>query len=116
MRDRPINLPCTGIASFCKAPVVEDLEGIDADVTVLGIPWDEGISFRPGTRLGPRDIRNHSMRYAFKQRSVQEGGYWDMDLGRSLLQGVRMVDAGDVDIIYTDVIRTFDLITEMASV
>ena len=115
MRDRPVNLPCTGIASFCKSPIVDDLEAVAADVAVLGIPWDEGVSFRPGTRLGPRDIRQYSTRFAFRQRGIDEGGYWDIDLGRRFLDGLKLVDTGDVDVIYTDVTRTFDLITESVS-
>ena len=37
-----INLPFTGIASFCKFPISTDLETISADVGIFGIPWDEG--------------------------------------------------------------------------
>ncbi len=115
MRERPVNLACTGIASFCKVPIVEDVDVLSADVAVLGIPWDEGSSFRPGCRLGPRDIRQYSVRYAFRQRGVQDAGYWDIDYRKRFLEGVKLVDTGDVDIIYTDLPRTFDLISESVS-
>ncbi len=115
MRERPVNLACTGIASFCKVPVVEDFEDVTADIAVLGVPWDEGSSFRPGCRLGPRDIRQYSTRYAFRQRGESGGGYWDIDYRTRFLDGVKIVDTGDVDIIYTDLHRTFDLITESIS-
>ena len=51
------NLPSVGLVSFMKSPICEDFSKIDADVAVLGIPYDAGIGFRPGTRFGPRDIR-----------------------------------------------------------
>jgi len=55
-----VNLAFTGIASFAKAPVCADLGCLRADVAVLGIPWDEGVSYRPGARFGPRAIREAS--------------------------------------------------------
>jgi agmatinase len=111
MRERPVNLPSTGIASFCKAPIVEDFDNLSADVAVLGIPWDESTGFRPGSRLGPREIRQYSVRFP-----LQKGiGFWDVDFGRRFLADVNLVDTGDVDIVYTDLSRTFDLITDSVS-
>ena len=48
------NLPSVGLATFMKSPVCEDLSKIDADVAILGIPYDGGTGFRPGAvgRLG----------------------------------------------------------------
>jgi agmatinase len=47
-----------GSTSFCKAPlVVEPSDLYDADVAILGAPVDEGVTNRPGTRYGPRAIR-----------------------------------------------------------
>src|SRR5690349_14498119 len=45
------NLPSVGLATFMKSPVCEDLSRIDADVAVLGIPYDSGTGFRPGSRF-----------------------------------------------------------------
>jgi agmatinase len=47
-----------GVGTYCKAPLAlrpEDLDGVD--VAVLGAPCDEGVSYRPGARFGPRSIR-----------------------------------------------------------
>jgi agmatinase len=38
-----VNLPFTGIASFCKFPIHTDLETLSADVAIFGVPWDEGV-------------------------------------------------------------------------
>lgn len=46
------------IASFLRAPLADTLEALD--IALVGIPFDGGVSNRPGTRHGPREIRNQS--------------------------------------------------------
>ena len=53
-----------GIRTFLHAPYIDDIEKVDADVVVVGVPFDEGTSARPGARYGPRDIREGSLIYA----------------------------------------------------
>jgi agmatinase len=95
------NLPSVGLVSMFRAPICEDFSKIDADVAFLGIPYDGGIGFRPGTRFGPREIRNYSVRYS-AWGGQSPDGYWDVNQRKRLLKGVRMVDCGDVDIAYYD--------------
>src|SRR5215813_6450259 len=45
-------------ATFMRLPHVEDPRGLD--VAIVGVPYDGGTSYRPGARLGPREIRNQS--------------------------------------------------------
>jgi agmatinase len=45
-------------ATFMRLPHVTDPAGLD--VAILGVPFDGGTSYRPGARLGPREIRNQS--------------------------------------------------------
>ena len=111
MPEPRLNLPITGIASFCKAPICMDPATLEADVAILGVPWDEGTGFRPGARFGPRSIREYSVRYAFGERGAAVGGYWDVEARRRYLEKLRLADCGDVDIIYTDWQRTFANIT-----
>lgn len=93
------NLPSVGLATFFRSPVCEDFSKLDADVAFLGIPYDCGIGFRPGTRFGPREIRSYSVRYS--AWGGQGGsGYWDVNQRKRFLSGVRMADCGDVDIAY----------------
>jgi agmatinase len=108
MERYPVNLPYVGIASFAKLPVVEDLAAVEADVAILGVPWDAGVGYRPGARFGPRGIREYSTRFAFGERGLKPDGYWDIELGRRRLAGVRLVDCGDTDALYLDVGYTFD--------
>ncbi len=44
-----LNLPFTGILFFCRYPVVTDLARLDADVAILGMPFDIATQYRPGT-------------------------------------------------------------------
>jgi agmatinase len=52
------NLTSVGLATLFKSPVCEDFSAIDADVAFLGIPYDGGVGYRPGTRFGPSVMRN----------------------------------------------------------
>lgn len=108
------NLPYTGIASFAKFPIHTDLATVDADVAILGVPWDAGIGYRPGARFGPRGLRDASTRFAFGERGQTVSGYFDIQLDQRLLNGPRLVDCGDVDSLYLDHERTFRLATEAA--
>jgi agmatinase len=95
------NLPSVGLISMFRSPICEDFSKIDADIAFLGIPYDGGIGFRPGTRFGPRDIRTYSLRYSAWGSNVPSG-YWDVNQRKRFLKGIRMVDCGDVDIAYYD--------------
>jgi agmatinase len=47
-----------GLATFCKLPLVLDpAELAGVDVAILGAPFDETVSHRPGARFGPRAVR-----------------------------------------------------------
>src|SRR5260370_24810079 len=48
----------TGIPTFMRAPYREDLARID--IGLVGVPFDGGVTNRPGARHGPREIRNQS--------------------------------------------------------
>lgn len=47
-----------GVTSFLRRTYSKDLTGVDLAVT--GIPFDQAVTNRPGTRLGPRAIREAS--------------------------------------------------------
>jgi agmatinase len=88
-------LPFSGIATFFKAPYVPAPAAADADVAVVGIPWDLGTTNRSGARMGPRALRDASTMWAFQQ---DHETLYDGEAGVELLGGVRWVDCGDVTI------------------
>lgn len=47
-----------GIATFARLPRLEEVS--KADIAVVGVPFDAGVSFRPGTRFGPSAVREIS--------------------------------------------------------
>jgi agmatinase len=94
---RPVHLPyVAGPCSFCRALVVDEVGSMPGDVGIafLGIPYDEGTIYRPGSRFGPRSIREASAVYASSPRGF--AGFYDVEVGRVLLAQVVMVDVGDV--------------------
>ncbi|MDL2335334.1 MAG: agmatinase [Chloroflexota bacterium] len=82
----------TGVTlSFCNRPLVEDpveLARKAPDVVIVGAPVDEGVSYRPGARFGPRAIR---------QASYTHGGY-SLQLDISPFEHLSVVDAGDANV------------------
>ncbi|AXX98135.1 agmatinase [Profundibacter amoris] len=93
-----LDLPFVGIATFAKKPYVQDWSSIDADVAILGAPYDFGTQWRPGARFGPRAVREASTLFAFGHA----GAYDHEDDATYLGADVRIVDIGDADIIHTD--------------
>jgi len=68
-----------------RLPYQTDLAGVD--IAMLGVPFDSGTSYRPGARLGPREIRAQSSLirpYSYFQKI-------------SPFERLTIVDAGDVD-------------------
>jgi agmatinase len=54
-----------GVTSFMRRKYVTDLQGVD--VAVTGVPLDTATTNRPGTRFGPRGIRNASTIMAWEK-------------------------------------------------
>ncbi len=48
----------TGIASFFRTPMTQDLS--EVDVGLIGVPYDGGVTHRSGARHGPKAVRDQS--------------------------------------------------------
>ncbi len=92
-----LNLPFVGICTFAKAPYQPDWSALDADIAVLGAPFDFGTQWRAGARFGPRAIREASTLFSFGH-----AGAYDHEDDMTYLDGARIVDMGDADIVHTD--------------
>jgi len=95
MQQERLNLPFTGIATFAKVPYHADLSTLEADVAIVGAPYDLGTQVRSGARYGPRGIRNASVIYGLRTPK-----YYDAEFDEIYLDGVRIVDVGDADMIH----------------
>lgn len=74
-----------GAVSFLRRRYTKDLAGVDLAIT--GVPFDQAVTHRPGTRFGPRAIREASTLQAF------DAPYgWGYDP----LSEMAVVDYGDV--------------------
>lgn len=92
-----VDLPFTGIASFNKYPICNNLDELDADVAIIGVPNDLSTAWRTGARMGPRSIREQSTLYAYgpagydPERDIEYlGPKW------------KIVDCGDVPLVNGD--------------
>lgn len=97
-----LNLPFVGISTFGKRPYVADWDKIEADVAILGAPFDFGTQFRAGARFGPRGVREASTLFSFGHA----GAYDHEDDCTYLPASVRIVDIGDADIVHTDTVKS----------
>jgi agmatinase len=98
-----LNLPNS--ISFANYSFCTDLEHLDADVAILGVPYDMGISYKlAGTRGGPNAIREASQYYARGDAGFYDPEYDDVFLAAPW----KIVDCGDVNIIHADIDKSFD--------
>ncbi|MCW9042216.1 MAG: agmatinase [Pseudopelagicola sp.] len=103
-----LDLPFVGISTFGKRPYVSDWDAIEADVAVMGAPFDFGTQWRPGARFGPRAVREASTLFSFGHA----GAYDHEDDATYLPESVRIVDIGDADIVHTDTMKSHANIEE----
>jgi agmatinase len=94
-----LDLPFVGFCTFGKYPVCSDWDRIDADVAVLGAPYDFGTQWRPGARFGPRAIRDASTLFSFGHSGAYDH---ENDVVYLPADETRIVDIGDADIVHTD--------------
>ncbi len=92
-----------GINTFMKAPYVENVRDVGKyDVAVVGVPFDGGTTYRPGTRFGPQGIRRISALYT----------PYNYEIGVDLREQLKLCDAGDVFTIPANIEKTFDQISK----
>ncbi|UPG89731.1 arginase family protein [Luteibacter aegosomaticola] len=70
----------------------------EADIVVVGFPWDFGDPAAAGARRGPLALRETSLQllYSVDPITGRAAGWFDADERRPILQGVAIADAGDV--------------------
>ena len=81
-----------GITSFLRRTYTKDLHNVD--IAVTGVPFDQAVTNRPGTRLGPRAIREAST-----LQSPDQAYGWDFDV----LSEFAIADYGDMAFDYAQI-------------
>ena len=74
-----------GSSTFVRLPELRDVER--CDVAILGVPFDGGVSFRPGARFGPTAVRQAS-------RAIRPQYHPEFDV--QPFARMQVADAGDV--------------------
>lgn len=98
-----LDLPFVGICTFGKYPLQLDWDRIEADVAILGAPFDLGTQWRSGARSGPRAIREASTLFSFGHAGAYDH---EDDIVYLPAETTRIVDIGDADMIHTDTERS----------
>ncbi|MCL7940111.1 agmatinase [Halomonas sp. ATCH28] len=88
-----------GPATMMRLPTQTTAEGLDA--AFIGIPLDIATSNRPGTRLGPRQIRDESRMLRPYNMATRAAPY----------DSLQVADIGDVPINTFNLLKTVDIIT-----
>ena len=82
-----------GPTTFMNLPWITDpdeLRAREVDVAIIGAPFDDAVSHRPGARFGPRAIR---------EAQYTSGSVHSLQLGIEPFEHLTVVDAGDANII-----------------
>jgi agmatinase len=103
--NRPDETGYAGVGiTFGRMPLALDAAGLaGADVAIVGAPFDEGVSYRPGTRFGPRAIRT-AEDVAFPVTRPH------MELGVDPYAELDVVDYGDIEVRSGDLAYAHDLL------
>jgi agmatinase len=92
-----------GINTFMKAPYCEAIQDVGQyDTAVVGVPFDGGTTYRPGTRFGPQGMRRISALYT----------PFNYEIGVDLREQMTMCDAGDIFTIPANIEKSFDQISK----
>lgn len=94
-----LDLPFVGLCTFGKYSAELDWDNINADVAVLGAPFDFGTQWRSGARFGPRSVREASTLFSFGHSGAYDH---EDDITYLTAEAGRIVDVGDADIVHTD--------------
>ncbi|MGH2699832.1 MAG: agmatinase [Actinomycetota bacterium] len=89
--NRPDEPSYAGGATFQKVPLARAASELaDADVAIVGAPMDDLVTYRPGTRFGPREIR----------LACDDGQpeMYNLELGIDPFAALTIVDHGDASV------------------
>jgi agmatinase len=77
-----------GPATFMKTPALSEpgeLDDVRPDIAIVGAPWDDGTTYRPGARFAPRAVRVANY----------QPPSWHLDLEVAPFEVLKVIDYGD---------------------
>jgi len=92
----------SGRDGFARLPRLDQVD--HADIVLAGVPFDTGVSFRPGTRFGPTHIRESS-------RLLRP---YNPAMDASPFELVQVADAGDIPVNPFDIREAVDAVEDAA--
>ncbi|MEO8570268.1 MAG: agmatinase [Chloroflexota bacterium] len=93
-----------GPTTFMNLPWITDpaeLRRLGVDVAIIGAPFDDAVSHRPGARFGPRAIR---------EAQYTSGSIYSLQLDVDAFDVLTVVDAGDANIVPARIERSHAMI------
>lgn len=92
-----------GHSTFARLPRIEDVQIFD--VSILGAPFDSGVSYRPGARFGPSHVRQASRLLRPYNPALNTAPFFSK----------QVVDAGDAVMNPFDIENALSSLTDHAS-
>jgi len=79
-----------GVSTFCRYPLLEQVlpENLPLDWAIYGVPYDGGVTYRPGARFGPRAVREES----------QYVKPYHVEFDVNVCEALSIADAGDAPV------------------
>ena len=104
--DSRVNPRFAGICTFCRWPRLVDVaaEHRPLDWIAYGVPFDGGVTYRPGARFGPRAIREAS----------QYVKPFHLEFGVNVAERLSLADGGDAPVKPFDVRDTAEAVAAFA--
>lgn len=93
----------SAIKTFFRMPIANIQD--DFDVALFGIPYDGGVSYRPGARFAPSKVRELS--------SLGRGFHWGR--AQTFFEKIRVADIGDCPTVPIDQAQTYERIEKFVT-
>ena len=110
-------LHIAGPRSYFGVPWCGDISTLDAQVALLGVPYDYGTivpGLRTGSALGPNAVRDtRTYQYVDTDTGEVAQGWFDIEDEAEYLKGVTMAEVGNVSIIPGEIAGNLERITEV---
>lgn len=85
----------SAIKTFFRLPIAQGSD--DFDIGICGVPFDGGVSYRPGARFAPSKVRDIS--------SLGRGFHWGR--GQNIFERLKVADVGDCQTVPIDLATTY---------